>query len=137
MEAERLRHAREAAHASGAVVVLKGDDRLVAHPDGRVAVNGGDAPGLATAGTGDVLSGVAGALLAKGMDPFTAACAGVKVHSLAGRRAAELHGTDGVIACDVIEALPRAGRLSRPRSPAVALRPASARAHTVFGADVR
>jgi NAD(P)H-hydrate epimerase len=108
VEAERLRHVRDAARESGAIVVLKGDDTLVADPDGRVAVNRGSTGALATAGTGDVLSGVAGALLAKEMDAFTAACAAVKLHSLAGRRAAELHGADGVIARDVIDALPRA-----------------------------
>jgi NAD(P)H-hydrate epimerase len=108
VEAERLRHVREAARAAGAIVVLKGDDTLVAEPGGRVGVNRGSTGALATAGTGDVLSGVGGALLAKGMNPFTAACAAVKLHSLAGRRAADVHGPDGVIARDVIDALPRA-----------------------------
>jgi hydroxyethylthiazole kinase-like uncharacterized protein yjeF len=105
--AERLHHVREAAARSGAVVVLKGDDTLVAAPDGRVAVSPGATPALATAGTGDVLSGVLGALLAKGMEPFAAACAGVTLHALAGRRAAELQGAEGVIASDVITGLPR------------------------------
>jgi NAD(P)H-hydrate epimerase len=63
---------------------------------------------LATAGTGDVLAGVIGAVLARGLDPFTAACAGVHLHGLAGRRAAERHGLDGVVASDVIAALPLA-----------------------------
>ena len=66
--------------------MLKGDDTLVAEPDGRVAVSPGGAPALATAGTGDVLSGVIGAMLAKGLDPFTAACAAVRLHLRAGRR---------------------------------------------------
>jgi NAD(P)H-hydrate epimerase len=108
VQAERLRHARDAAQVADAVVVLKGDDTLVAEPGGRVAVNRGATGALATAGTGDVLSGVGGALLAKGMDPFTAACAAVKLHAHAGRRAADIHGPDGVIARDVIDALPRA-----------------------------
>jgi ADP-dependent NAD(P)H-hydrate dehydratase / NAD(P)H-hydrate epimerase len=109
IQARRLHFARTAAQASGAVVVLKGDDTLVAHPDGVVGVSRGGAPGLATAGTGDVLSGVLGALLAKGMDPFVAACAGVALHLRAGRLAAAAkHGPDGVIARDVIEALPEA-----------------------------
>jgi NAD(P)H-hydrate epimerase len=90
------------------VVVLKGDDTLVAAPDGRVGVNRGGAPALATAGTGDVLSGVIGAFLAKHMDPFEAACAGVHVHSRAGQLAAREIGPEGVIAGDVIAALPRA-----------------------------
>jgi NAD(P)H-hydrate epimerase len=79
----------------------------VAAPNGVVAVNPGASPALATAGTGDVLSGVIGALLARQRDPFIAACAGVHLHGLAGRRAASQHGVDGVIASDVIAALPR------------------------------
>jgi NAD(P)H-hydrate epimerase len=89
------------------VVVLKGDDTLVAEPGGLVAVSPGGSPALATAGTGDVLSGIVGALLAKGLDPFAAACAGVWLHAAAGRRAAGLRGADSVIARDVIDALPR------------------------------
>ncbi len=108
IEAHRLEAVRTAAAQSGAIVVLKGDDTLVADPEGRVAVNRGGAPALATAGTGDVLSGVIGAYLAKGMDPFHAACAGVFLHAAAGRLAARLIGTDGVVAHDVIELLPRA-----------------------------
>jgi NAD(P)H-hydrate epimerase len=104
----RLGSAREAARRAQAIVVLKGDDTIVACPDGTVAVNDLAAPGLATAGTGDVLSGIIGAHLAKGMDPFAAACAGVRRHAAAGRVAAAEHGTGGVIARDVIAALPRA-----------------------------
>jgi hydroxyethylthiazole kinase-like uncharacterized protein yjeF len=108
VERERLRHVREAARRAQSIVLLKGDDTLVAHPDGRVAVSPGSSPALATAGTGDVLSGVIGALLAKRMEPFTATCAAVRLHASAGRRAGELHGVEGVIASDVVEALPRA-----------------------------
>jgi NAD(P)H-hydrate epimerase len=104
----RLRSAREAARRANAIVVLKGDDTIVASPDGIAAVNGLSAPALATAGTGDVLSGVIGALLAKGLDPFAAACAGVRRHAAAGRVAADEVGAAGVIARDVIGALPRA-----------------------------
>jgi hypothetical protein len=72
-----------------------------------VGVSRGGAPALATAGTGDVLSGVLAAMLAKRLEPFTAACAGVLLHVRAGRRAAErLGGPGGVIATDVIAALP-------------------------------
>jgi ADP-dependent NAD(P)H-hydrate dehydratase / NAD(P)H-hydrate epimerase len=108
VESDRLGHVREAAATAGAVIVLKGDDTLVAEPGGRVAVSAGAAPALATAGTGDVLSGAIGAMLAKDLHPFTAACAGVALHAGAGRRAAELRGANGVIARDVIEALPQA-----------------------------
>jgi NAD(P)H-hydrate epimerase len=105
--AARLRHVRRAAAEAGAIVVLKGDDTLVAAPDGTVAVSPGATPALATAGTGDVLSGILGAMLAKRVEPFAAACAAVILHALAGRRAAETHGAEGVIASDVIAALPR------------------------------
>ena len=108
VNARRLHHAREAARISGAIVVLKGDDTLVAEPEGRVGVSPGGASGLATAGTGDVLSGVLAAMLAKGLEPFTAACAGVLLHVRAGRLAAERQGgPGGVVATDVIHALPR------------------------------
>jgi len=89
-------------------VVLKGDDTLVAAPAGHVAVSPGGAPALATAGTGDVLAGLTGAMLAKGLAPGHAACAAVLAHVLAGRAAAAPHGPDGVIASDVIAALPAA-----------------------------
>jgi NAD(P)H-hydrate epimerase len=111
--AKRLDSARRAADLSGAIVVLKGDDTLVAEPSGRVGVSRGGAPALATAGTGDVLSGVIGAYLAKGMEPFAAACAGVLVHATAGRLCASEIGAEGVIASDVIAALPRALRHAR------------------------
>jgi NAD(P)H-hydrate epimerase len=106
VQAHRLESARRAAAAANAIVVLKGDDTVVATPDGVVGVSPGGAPALATAGTGDVLSGVIGAYLAKRMDPFHAACAGVFVHAEAGRLAARQIGSEGVIARDVIEALP-------------------------------
>ncbi len=108
VEAHRLDCVRRAASEADAIVVLKGDDTLVARPDGVVAVSKGGASALATAGTGDVLSGVIGALLAKQMDPFAAACAGVLVHAAAGRLAARRLGAEGVIASDVIAALPGA-----------------------------
>jgi NAD(P)H-hydrate epimerase len=106
--ARRLESVRQAAAAAQAIVVLKGDDTLVAVPDGRVAVNRGGASVLATAGTGDVLSGVIGAFLAKRMDPWHAACAGVLLHARAGQLTAREIGPEGVIASDVIAALPRA-----------------------------
>jgi hydroxyethylthiazole kinase-like uncharacterized protein yjeF len=109
IERERLRHVCAAAKLSGAVVVLKGDDTLIAHPSGWVAVSPGGSPALATAGTGDVLTGVVAALLSQGLDPFAAAAAGVWLHAAAGREAARRQGAaEGVIATDVIAALPAA-----------------------------
>jgi NAD(P)H-hydrate epimerase len=106
----RLASAREAAERSGAIVVLKGDDTIVAEGE-RLAISQGGSPGLATAGTGDVLSGTIGALLARGMEPFAAACAGVHAHQRAGRLSAERLGSvESVIATDVISALPAALR---------------------------
>ncbi len=130
IERERLRHVRLAAEQAQAVVVLKGDDTLIADPDGTVAVSPGGAPALATAGTGDVLSGVIAALLAQGLGAFTAAAAGVWLHVEAGREAARrLGGPDGVIATDVIAALPaarsRANRVRRGQTRATRPRPAA------------
>jgi ADP-dependent NAD(P)H-hydrate dehydratase / NAD(P)H-hydrate epimerase len=103
----RLAAVREAAAASRAVVLLKGADTLVAAPGGdRVVVSVSDTPGLATAGSGDVLTGIVAAMLAKGLDPWTAACCGAVMHARAGRIAADAIGPDGITSADVIEALP-------------------------------
>jgi ADP-dependent NAD(P)H-hydrate dehydratase / NAD(P)H-hydrate epimerase len=111
--AHRLASAREAALSAAAVVVLKGDDTIVTDGE-QVAVNALSAPGLATAGTGDVLSGIAAALLARGLDPFAAACAAVIAHARAGRDAAARIGSaESVIATDVIDSIPL-GMVSRP-----------------------
>jgi len=108
--ARRLAGARAASEASGAVVVLKGDDTIVADGES-VAVNALESPALATAGTGDVLSGAIGALIARGTGPFAAACAGVHAHARAGRLAAGRLGAESVIAGDVVADLP--GGLAR------------------------
>jgi ADP-dependent NAD(P)H-hydrate dehydratase / NAD(P)H-hydrate epimerase len=104
--AHRLAVAREAAGIAGAIVVLKGDDTIVTDGE-RIAVNAVPAPALATAGTGDVLSGMTAALLARGLEPFAAACAAVIAHARAGRDAAVRIGTaESVIATDVIASIP-------------------------------
>jgi ADP-dependent NAD(P)H-hydrate dehydratase / NAD(P)H-hydrate epimerase len=105
IEAKRAESAREAAERSGGIVLLKGDDSLIS--DGRtLAVNGVSSPQLATAGTGDVLSGVIAALIARGVEPFPATCAAVLAHSRAGRVAGERVGHDSVIAGDVVDSIP-------------------------------
>jgi NAD(P)H-hydrate epimerase len=114
ISSSRLSSAREAAQAADAVVVLKGDDTIVTDGD-RVAVNILSAPALATAGTGDVLSGMVAALLARGLDPYAAACAAVIAHARAGLEAAAQVGTaESVIATDVIAAIPAGMSPARP-----------------------
>jgi len=104
--AHRLAVARELAWIADAVVVLKGDDSIVTDGE-RTAVNALSAPALATAGTGDVLSGIVAALLARGLEPFAAACAGVLVHARAGCDAAlRIGAAESVIATDVIDSIP-------------------------------
>ncbi|HZA58520.1 MAG TPA: NAD(P)H-hydrate dehydratase [Solirubrobacterales bacterium] len=106
VRARRLGSAREAAQASGSIVVLKGDDTIITDGE-RFAISRGGSPALATAGTGDVLSGVCGAMMARGADPFAAACAAVLAHTRAGRVAADRVGApESVIAGDVVGALP-------------------------------
>lgn len=95
--------ARQAAARTGAVVVLKGATTLIAAPDGRLALNTHATSALGTAGSGDTLSGVIAALLAAGMEPWDAACAGVWLHGDAGLRAG-----DWLIAEDLDRYLPAA-----------------------------
>ena len=107
--AQRLECTLTAARRSGATVLLKGEGTIVADPSGRAYVVPTGNPGLATPGTGDVLSGVIGAQLAKGLDATGAACLGAYLHGLAADLAAEnMVGTDGMIASDLFQFLPAA-----------------------------
>jgi NAD(P)H-hydrate epimerase len=103
---DRLEAARALADRSGAVVLLKGPGTVVTAPDGRCALNPTGGAELATAGSGDVLTGIVAGFLARGMDAFEAAAAGAWVH---GRTADELVARDGpgLVAGDLIGGLPR------------------------------
>ncbi len=112
-QGDRLRRARLAAAESGAVVLLKGPDTVVAAPDGRAAVTVSAPANLATGGSGDVLAGIIGGLLAQGMPPFDAACAAAWMHG----EAATAFGP-GLIAEDLIDGLPEVWRhLAEGRQP--------------------
>jgi NAD(P)H-hydrate epimerase len=104
VDAHRLEAARRGADLFGSVVLLKGADTIVASADGVVVCDAGP-PSLATAGTGDVLTGVIASFLAKGLDAETAAAAGAIAHGLAAALAPQ---QAGLVASDVVAALPAA-----------------------------
>jgi NAD(P)H-hydrate epimerase len=103
LEARRIDAAREWASRWQSVVVLKGAPTVTAAPDGRATVNPNGNPGMATAGMGDVLTGVIAALIGQGLAPYDAARLGVYAHGAAGDRVAHERGTMGMVASDVLE----------------------------------
>jgi NAD(P)H-hydrate epimerase len=128
-DSARAAAARDAARTWGQVVVLKGARTVIASPDGSLAVAPFENPALATGGTGDVLAGVIGSLLAQGLAPYAAARLGVYLHGLAGDTVAERIGDAGLLASD----LPDAIAIARKRLAAVAERRAAG-ARLGFGA---
>lgn len=108
---DRLNVAMAAASRWGHTVVLKGAHSIVASPDGRGAVSPHANPLLASAGTGDVLAGTIAGLLAQGAAPFDAAACGVHLHGLAAEEVGEQLGDRGLLASDLLPALPRAIRM--------------------------
>jgi ADP-dependent NAD(P)H-hydrate dehydratase / NAD(P)H-hydrate epimerase len=102
----RLAAAQAAAQTWGQVVVLKGAKTVIAEPDGTVTVAPFENPALATGGTGDVLSGIIGALLAQGLEPGPAARLGVYLHGAAGETIRDRFGDAGLLASDLPEAVP-------------------------------
>ena len=124
VQRDRVGNAREWAARWQAAVVLKGAFTAVAEPgptptggdgkEGRVRLAPFANPGLASGGTGDVLTGVIGSLLAQGMDPFDAASCGVYLHGLAAEMITRERGSTGLLASEVAEALPRAVRQLSP-----------------------
>ncbi|MBR2743385.1 MAG: NAD(P)H-hydrate dehydratase [Clostridia bacterium] len=108
VEADRIKNALEFAKKYGVTVVLKGARTVVASSDGVVYVNSTGNPGMATAGSGDVLAGIIASFCAQGIKPLAAAVAGVFIHGRAGDIAASLLGEYALIASDIIGNLPRA-----------------------------
>lgn len=109
VEEDRVGLARKAAAETDCVVLLKGSRSVIASPEGEVRINPTGGPFLATGGTGDVLTGIVAALLARGVAPIDAASSGAYVHGLAGRIAGGRTG-EGTVAGDVARAVPEAVR---------------------------
>jgi NAD(P)H-hydrate epimerase len=108
VNADRIGTAARFAQRRGVTLVLKGARTVVAHPDGRVAICPTGNPGMATAGTGDVLTGIIVGLLAQRLSAWDAACAGTYFHGMSGDLAAAALGAAGMIAGDLVDRIPHA-----------------------------
>lgn len=107
VQADRLKLALDYAQKRAGILVLKGHETIVAG-QGAYFINATGNPGMATGGAGDVLSGIIGALLARGLAPFDAACLGCWLHGRAGDLGAELMGEESLVATDLLAYLPQA-----------------------------
>lgn len=105
IQTDRLAHARHLAETCQCTVVLKGHHTVIAAATGQVRINACDSVALATAGSGDVLAGCIAAFAAQGLSPFTAACAGVLLHGMAGQFCARTYGTRGTTAGLILEGI--------------------------------
>ena len=112
---DRIVTAQTAAARWGQVVVLKGAHTVIAAPDGRTSVSPFSNPALATAGTGDVLSGIIGGLLAQQLDTYHAARLGVYLHGKAGERVSAWTGPSGLLASDLLPEIPAVAKELRGR----------------------
>ncbi|MBR2865169.1 MAG: NAD(P)H-hydrate dehydratase [Elusimicrobiaceae bacterium] len=107
VETNRFKIAAEFSKEYGVITVLKGANTIIAAPNGEITVNTNGNPGMASAGSGDVLSGIITALLANGQEPYSAACSAVWLHSAAGDSARELFGERAMLPSDMINQLHR------------------------------
>jgi NAD(P)H-hydrate epimerase len=117
VQKDRLKTARDFAREHELIVVLKGHRTVIAHPNGEVWVNSTGNPGMATGGTGDILTGMVAAMVAQHpKQPFEAVVAAVYLHGLAGDVACESKGENSLIATDLLDGLPEAFRRGQTAS---------------------
>jgi len=116
VEGDRIGISRTYARETGVILVLKGVPTIIADPEGRILINTTGNPGMATAGSGDVLTGMIAGLLGQGMNPLDASCAAVYLHGRAGDIASRTKGMHSVIASDIIGTIPDAFLSLAPRA---------------------